>query len=149
MSSQRKRNDIRSVLHKQKERNARVNHLRPSLRLPSSRISIKGIYGCILEKFNQEYGLTHLTYEQRDKFPRTNEDAISIAMKHTVTKVPQDTRRNLNETEKNSTNAGSESGGGNVDTNRGQEQSNGNVSHAQRQSGPRDTNIRTASSRTS
>jgi len=94
-------------------------------------------YGGILEKFNQEYGLTHLTYEQRDKFPRTNEDAISIAMKHTVTKVPQDTRRNLNETEKNSTNAGSESGGGNADTTRGQDQSNGNVSHAQRQSGSR------------
>ena len=45
MGSQRIRNGIRIVLHKQKERNARVNHLRPSLRLPSSKISIKGSTG--------------------------------------------------------------------------------------------------------
>jgi hypothetical protein len=44
-------------------------------------------YGNILQSFNQEYGLTHLPYGQRDKFPRLNEDSFKTAMKHTTIEV--------------------------------------------------------------
>jgi len=41
-------------------------------------------YGGAVKKCDQEYALTHLSYDLRDKFPRSHEDTYTCLMKHEV-----------------------------------------------------------------